>query len=95
MTCLKRRNADRIALATKAREGIRQWAAIHAGLAASVNQGLAALGQLLDTATASVRSGDIASRIDAQQQLNEFTLESPNAIAAEPNDIARKAVDAI
>ena len=55
----------------------------------------AALGQLLDAATASVRSGDIASRIDAQQQLNEFTLESPNAIAAELDDIARKAVDAI
>lgn len=54
-----------------------------------------ALKKLLDQAAASIRSGDIAERVEAQRQLDDFTLESPNAIAAELDDIARKAIDDI
>ncbi len=53
------------------------------------------LHKLLATATDSIQSGDVTERVEAQKQLNDFIIQSPNAIAGELDNIAKNAINDI
>lgn len=53
------------------------------------------LHELLATATGSITSGDITERVEAQKKLNDFIIQSPNAIAGELDNIAKNAINDI
>lgn len=55
----------------------------------------AVLHQLLDKASESIQSGDVSKRVETQKELNSFIMQSPNAIAAELDEIAQKAINDI
>ncbi|MGV1099793.1 hypothetical protein ACUUL3_10355 [Thiovibrio sp. JS02] len=55
----------------------------------------AALDRLLDKASESILSGEVATRVEAQKELNRFITRSPNAIAGELDEIAREAINDI
>ena len=52
---IRHKNVAQIMLNMKARDGVKQWAAIHAGLATSVRQGLAPNIRLLTTTATEIR----------------------------------------
>lgn len=54
-----------------------------------------ALHELLTTATDSIKSGDVTERVEAQKQLNDFIIQSPNAVAGELDNIAKNAINDI
>ena len=54
-----------------------------------------ALHELLAIATDSIKSGDLAERVKAQRNLNDFIIQSPNAIAGELDNIAKNAINDI
>jgi hypothetical protein len=54
-----------------------------------------ALHELLAAATDSIMSGDVAERVEAQKELNNFIIQSPNAVAGELDNIAKGAINDI
>lgn len=54
-----------------------------------------ALKKLLSDAAAAIKGQDIGMRVNVQRQLNDFIDESPNALASELDEIARRAIEDI
>lgn len=50
------------------------------------------LHELLDQASQALRTGDINQKVDVQETLNQFIMNSPNTIARQLDDIAGKAI---
>lgn len=53
------------------------------------------LAQLLEAAADGIQSGDVQKRVAIQKALSEFIKQSPNVIASELDEIARKAISDI